>query len=72
MATYNDVIREVVISAGLTPKTCWTAHVLELLGVKLRKAPNRINAKQRQNPCPPAKMPAIAAALYRLGKVRPA
>lgn len=72
MPTYRDVMREVKISAGFTPKTCWIAHVLELLGVKLSRAPNRISLAERKHPCPPEKMSAIMAALYKLGRVQPA
>lgn len=64
--TYKDVQREVRSSAGFVPKTCWIAHVLELLGTKLRSAPNRISPGARKYPCPPSKRPAIMAALYKL------
>jgi hypothetical protein len=71
MTTYQDVAREVKASAGFVPKTCWIAHVLELLGVKLRHASNRISPAEKNYPCPPEKMNAIIAALYKLGRVRP-
>jgi hypothetical protein len=32
------------------------AHVLEILGVKLRMAPNRIDRIVRKHPCPPSKI----------------
>jgi hypothetical protein len=70
MATYKDVQRQVTISAGFVPKTCWIAHVLELLGGNPRYAPNRISPGERKHPCPPEKMPAIIAALYKLGRVQ--
>jgi hypothetical protein len=71
MATYRDIATEVKISAGFVPKTCWIAHVMELLGLKHRRAPNRINLVERKYPCPPEKMPAIISALYKLGRVQP-
>jgi len=71
MPTYPEIVREVKMTAGFTPKTCWIAHVLELLGAKLRRAPNRIDPEERKHPCPPEKMPAIIAALYKLGRVQP-
>jgi hypothetical protein len=70
MATYEDIQREVKVSAGFVPKTCWIAHVLNLLGMKLRTAPNRINSSERKCPCPPEKRLAIIAALYKLGRVQ--
>jgi hypothetical protein len=70
VATYADIQREVKASAGFVPKTCWIAHVLELLGIKLRTAPNRINFHGRKYPCPPEKRLAITAALYRLGRLQ--
>ena len=69
--TYRDIAREVKISAGFVPKTCWIAHVMEMLGLKLRRAPNRIDLGERKYPCPPEKISAIIAALYKLGKARP-
>jgi hypothetical protein len=68
MPTYRAITREVRMSAGFTLKTCWIAHVLELLGMCLRRAPNRIDPARRKYPCPPEKMSAIIAALYRLSK----
>lgn len=70
MTTYRDIQREVTSSAGFVPKTCWIAHVLELLGIELRTAANRINFGERKYPCPPEKRPAIIAALYKLGRVQ--
>jgi hypothetical protein len=71
MATYRDIAREVKIRAGFVPKTCWMAQVMEMLGLKLRRAPNRIDLGERKYPCPPEKIPAIIAALYKLGKAQP-
>lgn len=71
MATYRDIAREVKISAGFVPKTCWVARVMELLGLKLRGAPNRINLAERKYPCPPEKISAIISALYKPGRLQP-
>jgi hypothetical protein len=71
MTTYRDIAREVKISAGFVPKTCWIAHVMEVLGRKLRRAPNRIDVGQRKYPCPPEKISAIIEALYKLGRAQP-
>ena len=70
MVTYQDVQFAVRAVAGFVPKTCWIAHVLELHRVTLRVAPNRITPASRKNPCPPDKIPAISAALYKLGKIQ--
>lgn len=66
MASYRDFQREVRASAGFLPKTCWIADVLERTGKKLRVAPNRINYRQRRNPCPVHEQAAIIAALRKL------
>ena len=56
MPTYKAIQREVRTTSGFVPKTCETAHVLELLGKKLRIAP---------------KQAAIVEALRKLEGVRP-
>jgi hypothetical protein len=70
VTTYRDIAREVKISAGFVPKTCWIAHVTEMLGLELRQAPNRINLKERKYLCPPERISAIISALYKLGRVQ--
>ncbi len=47
LPTYEAIQREVAFTFGFVPKTCWIAHVLELLGKGLRVAPNRINPSVR-------------------------
>jgi hypothetical protein len=70
MATYKkEVQNQVKSSAGFVPKTCWIAHALDLLGIKLRVAPNRVSSAARKYPCPPEKRAAIIAALCNLGIV---
>jgi hypothetical protein len=71
MTTYRDIASEVKICAGFVPKTCWIAHVMGMLGLKLRRAPNRINLGERKYPCPHEKISAIIAVLYKLGKAQP-
>ncbi len=70
MATYEDIQREVKTASGFFPKTCWIAHSLELLEIKLRLAPSRINPKMRKHPCPSAKIAAIVEAIYKLQKAQ--
>jgi hypothetical protein len=72
MPTYKAIQREVRITSGFVRKTCEIAHVLELLGKKLRIAPNRINPNVRRYPCPTEKQAAIVEALRKLEDVGPA
>jgi hypothetical protein len=67
MATYKDVQRFVKEKSGFVPETCWIAHVLELNCASPRLAPNRIDPRRRENPCPPDRRPAIERALRQLG-----
>jgi hypothetical protein len=60
------VQREVEFTFGFVPRTCWIVHVLELLGKKLRVAPNRIDPNVRKHPCPSEKQAAIIEALRKL------
>jgi hypothetical protein len=66
MPTYETIQREVRITFCFVPKTCWIAHVLALLGKKLRVAPNRIDRSVRKYPCPADKQAAIIEALRKL------
>jgi hypothetical protein len=45
---------------------------LELLGVEVSAASNRINPEKRKFPCPLEKRLAIVAALYKVGRVQAA
>ena len=63
MATYSKIQDWVKENYGFTPETCWIAHVKEMSGLKLRKAPNRINPMVRQCPCPQDKINSITSAL---------
>jgi hypothetical protein len=65
MATYEEIQDYVRERHGYTPKTCWIAHVKELNGLVVRKAPNRAGA--RVYPCPPAHQAEITEALRHFG-----
>ena len=71
MPIYAAVQRDVEFTYGFVPKACWIAHALELLGKKLRIAPNRIDPNVRRYPCPTEKQAAIVEALRKLEDVRP-
>jgi hypothetical protein len=66
MPAYKEIQREIKITHGFVPKTCWIAHVFELSGKKSRTAPNRVDASVRKYPCPAEKQPAIIEALRKL------
>ena len=67
MATHLDIQTYVAKKYGWTPKSCWIAHVKEISGIIVDPAPNR-KGKERANPCPLSKLPAIQEALrnYRM------
>lgn len=61
MSIYRKTQLRVKAVYGFVPQTCWIAHVLELNGHTLRRAPNRIDGSRRMFPCPPDKRPADRA-----------
>jgi hypothetical protein len=67
IATYKAIQREVRTANGFVPKTCWTADVLDLLRNRPLVAPNRIDRRARESPCPEEKRRAIIEALRKLG-----
>lgn len=64
--TYKAIQREVRATSHFVPKTCWIAHVLEVLGKRMRVAPNRVDPSARKHPCPAEKQAAMIAALRKL------
>ncbi len=69
MATYKQIQRWVKGNYEFTVKTCWIAHVKEMCGIELRKAPNRLNENERANPCPSEKIEPIKQALKHFGEI---
>jgi len=63
---YKSVIAIVKKKNGYVAKTCWIAHVKELVGLPLRKASNRKDDDIRKYPCPPEKVNDIIDAFYEL------
>jgi len=55
MTTYEEIQDYIKQKYGFTPKTCWIAHVKEICGLPVRKAPNRLG-EERSHPCPPQKI----------------
>ena len=49
--TYKHIQEHLHKNMGITVKTCWIAHVKELMGLPMRRAPNR-QATGRKHPCP--------------------
>jgi len=70
MATYQEIQDDVRRQHGRTVKTCWIAHVKELNGLPLRKAPNRAAENVRQVPCPSDMRPIIEESMRRLGVLK--
>ena len=50
-----------------TVKTCWIAHVKELNGVAMGKAPNR--SGERKHPCPESVRPKLEKILKQCGMI---
>lgn len=67
MATYAEVQKLVSDPYDRSVKTCWIAHVKEMNGLPLRKAPNRQSPAWRVEPCPDWARPMIEDAMRRLG-----
>jgi hypothetical protein len=66
MATYKQIINDVKAHSSKSIKTCWIAHVKELNGLPLKKAPNRHLPDKRVEPCPPHIRPLIEESMKRL------
>ena len=67
MATYKQIQNYVRNNYGFSPKTCWIAHMKELCGLPVAVSHNRYSMKNRTNPCPPEKQPAIRKAFQYFG-----
>ncbi len=67
VSTYQDIQNLIRTGHGRTVKTCWIAHVKELNGFVLRRAPNRISTARRQHPCPQWARGLIEDAMRLLG-----
>jgi len=67
--TYTKIQEYVVRRYSWTPSTCWIADAKEKCGLKVPPAWNRAS-KQRKNPCPPDKFPAIREAFKYFGMIK--
>ena len=52
MATYKQIQEYVKTNYGYVPKSCWIAHMKEILGLNPREAYNRYESTRRTHPCP--------------------
>ncbi|MDU6039849.1 MAG: hypothetical protein E6Y83_16045 [Clostridium butyricum] len=52
MSTYKQIQEYVKATYGFVPKTCWIAHVKEVLGLESKIAVNRIDINKRTHTCP--------------------
>lgn len=59
MATYKQIQEYIKKKHGFVSKTCWIAYAKEIAGLPVGQAHNRKNPIEREEPCPPAKLPAI-------------
>jgi hypothetical protein len=66
MATYKQIQSYVKQRYGYMPKTCWIAHVKELVGMSVPRSPNR-QGDERMHPCPVDKQNDIREALQHFG-----
>ena len=66
MATYKEIVEEVLHKENRWIHTCWIAHVKELSGLRLRLTHNRHDST-RVDPCPPERRAAIEEALQHFG-----
>jgi hypothetical protein len=71
MPKYRAIQSEVRITSGFVPKTCWIAHVLELLGKKMRLPSYRVDPNVRRHPCPAERQAAMMEAIRKLEKLGP-
>ena len=69
MTTYAEIQEDIKKKNGRTVQTCWIAHVKELNGLPLRKAPNRLSVTNRQAPCPTEVRPLIESSMRRFGMI---
>jgi hypothetical protein len=67
MATYEQIQTHIKRKYGFYVATCWIAHVKEICGLSPRRAPNRINPRKRDNPCPQSKISLIKQAFKHFG-----
>jgi hypothetical protein len=67
MATYKEIQTDVKKHHDISIKTCWIAHVKEINGLYLKKAPNRISPSSRMYPCPKDVLPIIEESMKRFG-----
>jgi hypothetical protein len=52
MTTYKQIQDYVKQTYGYVPKTCWIAHMKEIVGLKPKVSPNRHSPTKRVHPCP--------------------
>lgn len=69
MATYKQIQEFVKNTHGYSPKTCWIAHMKELLGLKPRIASNRYFVTSRTNTCPVKKQIDLEEAFRHLNMI---
>jgi hypothetical protein len=69
MATYDQIQEYVSARHRFVPKTCWIAHVKEMVGLPVTRAWNR-RCDKREQPCPPGKVEPIKDAFRHFGLIK--
>lgn len=69
MATYKQIQEYVKETYDFIPKTCWIAHMKEVLGVESKVAFNRIDINKRTHPCPEDKQRYIEKAFRHFNMI---
>jgi len=69
MASYKDIRQYVKEHYNKNVKTCWIAHVKEIVGLKPSIAPNRISPEFRKCPCPDLYIEKIKEALKHFNMI---
>ena len=67
MATYKQIQEYIKETYGFLPKTCWIAHMKEVLGLESKVVVNRIDINKRTHPCPAEKEKYIEGAFRHFG-----
>ena len=69
MADYKQIQEYVKETYGFVPKTCWIAHMKEVLGMDSKVAVNRIDINKRTHLCPENKQECIKEAFKHFNMI---
>lgn len=69
MATYGEIQDYIKSKYGCTVKSCWIAHVKEMVGLDVKISPRREDINKRKVPCPESKIEPIKDAFRHFGMI---